>query len=682
MGFHKFAEEVRKQFNMMAESGPLYTVNVKGDDVNDKYLSSFEDGTNEIYIERPAHECQTCRTFIKNIGNVVAIIDGKKVSVWDVEAEGIYAVVAKELSKFILGIEINNVFRHFEQKVAVATSLQELEDGSVKKWHHFSCEVPKRFVNPDKGAELGNYSSQAQLFKRGLESLDLESAELVVDSIENGSLYRGEEKLKKVNEWIKLKKQWDSLEKAEDELGSEAEEIFIWNTLTSADSSKIGAMMIRNDAIGTLLINLTEGMELDVAAEKFGKMMDPANYKRPKTIATKAMIEAAMKTLEENNLKTSLYRRHAVIEDVSINDVLFADRDIKTKMKDSIEDLLMESIPDKVDNKNIKDISIDKFMSTVVPKIDSMEVMFKHNMQNNLINIIAPVYEDVEPLFKWNNNFSWSYNNDLADSSMKDRVKSHGGNVEGDLRFSIQWNDGDNNQNDFDAHCIEPHGNIIMYQNKGHKHLSSGMLDVDIVSPGNEIAVENIIYSDKNEMPYGSYDFLVHNFRHNGGSTGFTAEIEFDGTIYSYAYGRELIDNEKVKVATVTKNNDGTMTIKHHIEHQAMSKDVWNIKTEKYVKVQTMMLSPNHWGENEIGNKHFIFILEGCKNSEKTRGMYNEFLNGKLNTHRKVFELLGSKMKVEPTDNQLAGLGFSSTKSNEVIVKTFGEITRTFKVII
>jgi hypothetical protein len=103
------------------------------------------------------------------------------------------------------------------------------------------------------------------------------------------------------------------------------------------------------------------------------------------------------------------------------------------------------------------------------------------------------------------------------------------------------------------------------------------------------------------------------------------------------------------------------------ITGQGISKQIWNVTTEQFVQVRTVLNSPNHWDGNAVGNKHLFFILDGCRTDEPVRGIYNEFLRSDLEEHRKVFEVLGNKTKcdIAGTD-QLSGLGFSSTKRESV----------------
>lgn len=97
--------------------------------------------------------------------------------------------------------------------------------------------------------------------------------------------------------------------------------------------------------------------------------------------------------------------------------------------------------------------------------------------------------------------------------------------------------------------------------------------------------------------------------------------------------------------------------------------------------MQLVLNSPNHWDGEQTGNKHVFFILEGCANPVGTRGFYNEYLKPELDKHRKVFEMLGGKIKVQPSTEQLSGLGFSTTQRNHVFVKVSGSFNRTVKVV-
>ena len=110
------------------------------------------------------------------------------------------------------------------------------------------------------------------------------------------------------------------------------------------------------------------------------------------------------------------------------------------------------------------------------------------------------------------------------------------------------------------------------------------------------------------------------------------------------------------------------------------SKYVWGIATETFRRVNVVMMSPNHWDDRGVGNKHYFFMLDGCQNDGTARGFYNEFLKGELTPHRKVLEIVGSKMRTDNSINQLSGLGFSSTQRNHLIVRVKGSFTRTLRV--
>ena len=52
------------------------------------------------------------------------------------------------------------------------------------------------------------------------------------------------------------------------------------------------------------------------------------------------------------------------------------------------------------------------------------------------------------------------------------------------------------------------------------------------------------------------------------------------------------------------------------------SKKIWSLDSNNFHKVSLMTLSPNHWDEQQVGNKHYIFALDGCINDEPPRGFF------------------------------------------------------------
>lgn len=428
---------------------------------------------------------------------------------------------------------------------------------------------------------------------------------------------------------------------------------------------------------GTLLVDLSEGRDLESSVHSFEVKVAPTNYKRPTSLVTQSMIDSAKEKVEELGLTTALERRFAVLEDISINNVLFADRTAKKRMN-SVFDKLYDSVqrsPQSFDK--VEEVSIDNFITNILPKAESIDVMFENSHSSNLVSLIAPADLTAKGLFKWANSFSWSYAGELTDS-IKERVKNAGGKVDGDLRCSLSWF----NYDDLDLHMIEPDGTHIYFRQK--RSHTNGCLDVDMNAGGGKTreAVENICYPTKHLMIEGVYKLFVNQFsKRESIDVGFNVEVEFDGKIFSFSYAKPVRDSEMVAVADIKYTHKDGFEIIKSLPNSQSSKEIWGITTQTFHRVSVIMLSPNYWDEKVVGNKHYFFILESCVNDGRARGFFNEFLKEDLNIHRKVFEVVGSKMKLAESPNQLSGIGFSSTQRNKLVCKINGTFSRTVKVI-
>lgn len=668
--FIEFRNRLNENFNRLAsENDYLFEVNLDKDELYNLYLNSFPKGTNPIFRERTKHDCSCCRHFIKKLGNAVFIIDNKIKTIWDFDAQSdIYQPVIDELDKYVKSNVISGVYLARKEDKLIGVE-QNRDDKQIEIiWDHFYLKLPEKYIY--KGHKTldtvkGDFKSSKDVLKRGLEEITKDSIETVLELISQNSLYKGNEWEKQLKAFLELKNQFDKLETEEEK------DNFCWTS-----SLTVGSVIarIKNHSIGVLLTNISNNKPLDDAVKEYERIVAPSNYKRSKPLFTKRMLDEAKKKIEQLGYMDSLQRRFATLDDISVNNILFANRDVYSKLNQGdIFDEMIKDIPENIKKySRVQEIAVNDFVNNVLPNAQEVNVMFENRLTSNLCSLITSQNKDSKSMFKWNNNFSWAYTGNITDS-MKERVKELGGKVDGDLRFSIQWNEDGKDNYDLDAHCIERpedgRGYEIYFGNKRRHSPSRGMLDVDIIQPHNEVAVENITYANRRNMKPGVYEFFVHQY--NGANkNGFRAEIEFDGNIYSYDYSNKMTYDERVKVAKVVLDDNGNFFIIEQLKSSQSTKEVWNVKTNQFIPVQTIMYSPNYWDEqNGVGNKHLFFMLKDCVNPETPNSFYNEFLNHELNENRKVMEALGSKLAVVDAQDQLSGLGFSLTQRNEVLVK-------------
>jgi hypothetical protein len=673
--FSPFAKIVATSFQSIVKASQVFVTGVDGDALYARYLSAFPEGTNPFFKKATEHECSCCKHFIRRAGNVVIINDqGHILTVWDAAAEKApypYNRVADELRFAVATADISDLYRVSQKEGSFgAATTRSLDDGGkVLTWNHlYTDAIPKALQAASPDQVRGDYRTTVQVYTRGLVELAPHAIDTVLGLIDANNLYRGAEHKAAVVQFQKAQKAYDALALRE-------QTIFAWTNAVGP------ASRFRNTVIGTLVQDLSEGVDVERAVASFEQKVAPTNYKRTSAVITPMMVKKAMETIETLGLEPALERRFAKISDISVNDVKWVDGSVKPAMKGGLADTLMKVAmtanpqSTKLDEDRAEDIGLDAFVERVLPEATGMEVLLKGEHLGNLMSLTAPVHAEPKQLFRWNNDFAWSYGGNVTDS-IADRVKKAGGKVEGaTLRVSLSWF----NYDDLDLHIHEPNGrgvgsvhDHIYYGNK--RGATGGVLDVDMNAGGRRQSrepVENIVWMDK--MPSGAYRVVVNNFvKVESSDVGFVVEVECGGKLSHFSYNKAVRDKQDVHVVTLHMKEGRLERVEMGdpaITASNVSQTKWGLSTEQYVKVDAVTLSPNYWGDNAVGNKHTFFVLHGAQNDEPTRGIYNEFLHPRLEPHRKVFEVIGDKTKCQPTEGQLSGLGFSSTKRTNILVK-------------
>ena len=529
-----------------------------------------------------------------------------------------------------------------------------------------------------RGSIHGDSAATHDVFKRGLDELTMDAVDTVIELIQQNSLYRGQE-------FLHLVREFRGFMTAYAGLPSEKKDLFVWRNVYGPDGelSSRGSLRIRNTSIGTLLVNLSEGMDLEDAVARFESIVAPQNYKRTTALVTQAMVDRAKEKVDELGLSSALQRRYATIEDLDINNVLFLNREAvtieeKTGQTDPFSGVANKGAGDRQFSK-VEEITIDKFIADILPRARNIEVMVENRMLGNMMSLLTASDPTAGKLFKWDNPFSWSYNGDVTDS-IKERVKKAGGNIDAELCCRLSWN----NYDDLDLHMEErtQNGtNTIFYADK-KSLISKGCLDVDMNAGRGttRCPVENIYYGAIKNMPDGVYKLLVHQYsKRETSDVGFDVEIDILGEVHSYSYYKDVRNNERIPVAEIHKTDAGIRVV-DLLKPSTAVNDVWGIKTQVFTPVVAITKSPNYW-DCAQGNQHTFFFLKGCKPDMPARGFYNEFLSGGLHEHRKVFEIVGGKMRVGEVQNPLCGVGFSSTKRSSIVARVSGNFTRLVKII-
>lgn len=678
MEFKNVKNALAENFSRISATNSLFETDSDKDYLWNLYLDSFPEGTNPVYRKKRIYDCSACRQFIRNIGGAVYIDEDLNIhSIFEFDTGSkTFQPVMDAMATYVTSRPIVDIYFNDSSTVGIDKNRELLDNGTVQTWDHFFVTLPPTMYDTHKtqiSIEKARIRDRKNVFKRSLDEISMDAIDTVLELIYSNTLYKGEE----WKTYLEVLRENKELYMAVPE---DKKEAYAWKRAIKLNDA-VGK--IRNHSIGVLLTDISEGIDLDSAVRRYETIVAPTNYKRPKAIYTKKMLEEAKRKITELGYLDSLPRRFATLDDITVNNILFSNKDAAKRISGDIFDDMIEDIA--VDPKKfsrVEEVSAEKFVNNVLPTSKSLEILLENRHVKNMVSLIAPVNKDAKSMFKWNNGFSWAYAGNITDSDIRENVKNAGGKIDGALRFSIQWNEAGTDNCDLDAHCVEPNGYEIYFGRARRPSVSpmGGQLDVDIIHPNGDVAVENITWGDSSCMKEGAYIFYVHQYS-GSARHGFRAEIEFNGTIYSFDYDKTMRSGEKIRVAEVRMDQYGNFTLKELIPSSVSTREVWGLKTNSFAPVTVVMYSPNYWDDQQgIGHRHYFFMLKDCVNPEQPNGFYNEFLDNRLNEHKRVFEALGSKLAVASADDQLSGIGFSATKRNDLVVKVKGATERIMKI--
>lgn len=700
---------MQAQFDKMCAYGILFRSSLSGESLWALYMKGF--GADPVFRDpnSSVHNCNLCNNFIRRYGNIVALdANLDVVTMFDIDGGPEYGESLKLMSEALKRARIANIFvesyaelnslpyeackktndvfklgidkNHKMYNKAEAEKYGVVKEGEVRTFHHFCLYLPKVYVsmNESSATVMSTRRANKEVLKRGLDEINMDTLELVRDLIQQGSLLNGDAYLNKVKAFIHLKKTYTLIPQ-------DKKDSWCWSNVNTIYSG------FRNELIGTLCVELSEGEELNKACESWNKRVDPVNYMKVKSPITQRQIEEAKKFVDENGYSESFNRRMATIDDVIVSEILHYNAgDGEIKKVSVFDNVKVPSTRHKRSEfNNVEEIHIDKFMRDVLPTCTSVELFFENRMEEQMVTLMTSdkQNDNIKNILKWGNNYSWTYKGNITGKSqIKEAVKSRGGITDAVLRFSIMWSEKDVDNSDLDAWAKEPDGRRIGFSTEYRKDRShssrtpmSGQLDVDIMRPSDykyENIVENIAWNDISKMKDGEYKLWV-NMYSNRGSKGFKAEVEVNDEIYTYEYTSAFGEDKTVAVV-IKKGN--SFTIEHKMKETATSREIYGLSTGEFHQVNLVCLSPNYWQDNSVGFKHYFFMLKGCKSPVALRTFHNEHLNSELLQHRKVMDVLGNSSFAEPIDRQLSGVGFNSTVRDSVILRLKGSHKRVVNV--
>lgn len=666
----RFAHLLSARADDLLEDTTLVAVTMQGfsaDSLWKAYLKAIPAQYNPIFRQRPFFDGNYDKSFIRRLGPVLFLdSDGSVRTIFSnlpsAEANGysFFDQVAADLEKYLLDYWATNPtisvwYHNRDHGPAGSVPTADSHDPSII-WQHYYAQIPahRSKSSVDLASDRSERDDALAVALRAADSTYRSALETVLEMIDSDVLYRGQSYRHLINTWLNLV---DMTENDPDYRLKLA-----YRILGSNESTRY-----LGTAIGTLVSDIAEGKDITDAVNAYGAKVDPINYRRSSSVVTPAMIARAQAEVEAQGLVASLPRQLATKDQVP--DTVILHRGERTITQSIFEDLTQQASA-KVNAKTLADAPVINTaqLLELLPSASSVELAPSPMHRTNRIALVAPANPNAPSLTAWDNPFTWAYlHQDTADV-IAQRVKDAGGDIEAPIRISLSWL----NTDDLDLHIYgasasgtKGRGHIFY----GAKHAMNGELDVDMnVSNPVRNAVENVVWKNERTFPAHGVIVSVDNFTQRElTDTELKIQVKIHDETFTFTHpgiGRYDGTRELIRIKMV-HNRPDIQVLDKKCQLESTS-----TKITDWVVADRIYLTPNAWGEKTVGNRILVFetdVLED-ETDASVRGFFTEHLHPSLASHRKTFELLGSKMRAtKPKTGELAvGYGFSSASGHSI----------------
>jgi len=390
-GYREFLQSVKVNFKHSLDKGyKLFTTDVEGS-LYDLFLMVLPKEARQHY------NCNSCRHFINRFGGLVTI-DEKGLphsAMWNEQlVPDFFKPVVEKLRTRVEMSKVTGIF---------ISSDSTLGHPMTNGWAHLSVELPNSEIYKDRyslktaGQMMAEKREDFIMLQNALAKYVMSTIETAYELLKSENLARSE-KTGGICKWfLNVKRDVNSTNIARRKQNK------MWKAVSTAPT---GFTHISSSMIGTLLDDLSEGMDFATVKRRFDDKMDPMKYQRPQAAPKAGNISRGEEIIKAMGAERSLERRFARLDEIQ---TIWKSRTKQAPVAGGVFGHLTPKSDVKAPNHDftgvgMKKMTWEKFKATILPFANNIEYKIQGG-NDNYSAIVTAVHYDAPPIIQWDDEY-------------------------------------------------------------------------------------------------------------------------------------------------------------------------------------------------------------------------------------------------------------------------------------